>query len=312
MPDINIAWWNLENLFDREGASRPQSLADRIGKELLGWTAAIRDKKLDQLASIISQLFGGAGPDLLGVCEVESEAVLQLLVDRMNQDLPNRTYRISHHNSQDARGIDTSLVFDQKMLSRKERDFVMIQKRRATRDLFWTRFETKQGSNAFVAIAAHWPSRSGGQYASQPFRMMAGETTSFLMEQLRAQFGADIPMVLMGDFNDEPFDRSMQEYLLGSRDVGRVRAAKNPMALNLMWPLMFSDQSNVNPGTYLYKSDWNMLDQFLVNKPLVGTSGFRADRNSATIFTPPEMQVGSSKKPRRFGRGYCQELWMAI
>ena len=79
MADIRIAWWNLENLFDHENATRGLELATSLGSELQGWTVAIRNRKLDQLATIINGMFNGERPDLLGVCEVEDGTVLGLL-----------------------------------------------------------------------------------------------------------------------------------------------------------------------------------------------------------------------------------------
>ena len=89
MPDINIAWWNLENLFDRANhPDRHPDLAKEIERELKGWTAAVRNKKLKQLSKVVKAMFGGTGPDLLGVCEVENDTVLQLLLDEI--ELPGR------------------------------------------------------------------------------------------------------------------------------------------------------------------------------------------------------------------------------
>ena len=90
--------------------------------------------------------------------------------------------------------------------------------------------------------------------------MLTGETHSLITSRmLDVDLGGDknLPIISMGDFNDEPFNRSMQEYLLGSR----VRFSKSGHMLNLMWPLM----QGHNPGTYLFQSNWNMLDQFLVS-----------------------------------------------
>ena len=65
MADIHIAWWNLENLFDHQNATRPEALRKRLKKELVGWTATVRDKKVAQLASVIELTFGGNGPEHL-------------------------------------------------------------------------------------------------------------------------------------------------------------------------------------------------------------------------------------------------------
>ncbi|MGH3348171.1 MAG: hypothetical protein ACRDO4_14425, partial [Nocardioides sp.] len=72
MPvDHYVAWWNLENLFDEENAPpsrRTDKVLRAIGSDIVGWTPELRDRKAQQLASVIAQMNGGAGPDLLGVC----------------------------------------------------------------------------------------------------------------------------------------------------------------------------------------------------------------------------------------------------
>lgn len=298
MPDIHVAWWNLENLFDRANhPDRDPDLASEIDRELVGWTAPIRNRKLRQLSHVIESMFGGAGPDLLGVCEVENDTVLQLLLDEVN--IAGRDYQISHHMTADARGIDVSFVFDANVLDAHDMGHQMVLKRRATRDLFWVEFVVKDTGAVFVAIGNHWPSRSGGRYESEPFRMMVGETLSFTLSELYKQFtvGDQIPVLVMGDFNDEPCDRSMQEYFLGTRDRDRVLRARSPLMLNLMWPLMDLD----DPGTLRFASDWNMLDQFLVNKGMLRRDSLvKIKTDSVRIQRAP--MAKSNGEPRRFGR----------
>ena len=85
MPEHFIAFWNVENLFDVEDAPpdrRPDKVrrALRVGSassEVKGWTQAILDHKLAQLASVINRMNGGRGPDGLGLREVENRHVLE-------------------------------------------------------------------------------------------------------------------------------------------------------------------------------------------------------------------------------------------
>jgi Endonuclease/Exonuclease/phosphatase family len=51
---------------------------------------------------------GGAGPDLLGVCEVEKRFVLDLLVAALGTPFPGRTYDIVQADTEDERGIDVA------------------------------------------------------------------------------------------------------------------------------------------------------------------------------------------------------------
>ena len=117
MPNINVAWWNLENLIDHQNAPRDEDLKKILKSELKGWTAAVRDRKILQLAKIIKMMFNGAGPSILGVCEVENEDVVQKLADASN--IPGRNYSVVSHESHDARGIDTSFIIDKNELKTK-------------------------------------------------------------------------------------------------------------------------------------------------------------------------------------------------
>lgn len=298
MRDVLVAWWNLENLFDHETAVRDPELASAVRSDVRGWTPELRDRKLDQLASIVTMMFEGAGPDLIGVCEVENEDVLSRLKDRLT--VPRRHYEVLHHSSPDARGIDVSFILDENVLAASNPRHQVVVKRTATRDIFWATMTMNATGAQFVAIANHWPARSAGQYKSEPYRMLTGETVSYVLSRLLDPDDGDPnrPVLLMGDFNDQPFNRSMREYLLGTHDPKRVTGSPLPRLLNLMWPLMAENQ----PGTYRYDADWNMLDQFLVNKPFLrADSPVQVLRDSVAIFRPDRMQ-GRAGASKAFGR----------
>jgi hypothetical protein len=115
MDTIYCAWWNLENLFDTEDAVRTDKLKKAIGKDLVGWTAEILDKKLNQLAKIINKMNDDKGPDIIGVAEVENKEVLIKLKNKLNRN----TYAIVHADSKDERGIDVAFIYDHNILETK-------------------------------------------------------------------------------------------------------------------------------------------------------------------------------------------------
>jgi hypothetical protein len=43
-----------------------------IKNDIAGWTPRLRDRKIDHLASVIVGMDAGQGPDLLGVCDIET------------------------------------------------------------------------------------------------------------------------------------------------------------------------------------------------------------------------------------------------
>lgn len=295
MADYFLAWWNLENLFDLEDTpERSDKLQRTLKKELAGWNEAVLGKKLSQLAGVINRLNDSNGPDLLGVCEVENKTVLEKLTAVIAQN--GRSYEIVHHESDDGRGIDVAFLYDPQVFTPKEIFDHWIVKRTATRDLLQVNFETTAG-RVLVVVANHWPSRMAGKFESEPYRIVAAETLAYYHQRILEVLGKDTAIVVMGDFNDEPFDRSLTDHALGMRDARQVTNARSPKFLNLTWALMAE-----GTGSHFY-SGFGMLDQLLVSKGIVkkGTP-FSVKPDSVRIVAFDDMKTGGYDAPRRFGR----------
>ncbi len=296
MADYYVAFWNLENLFDvNHSPRRTDKLQRTIGNELKGWTKNILDKKIKQLASVIKQMNQKKGPDLMGVCEVENDYVLKLLVDALS--IPNRNYAIAHHDMSDNRGIDVGFIYDKTLFKAAEQFSHFIVKRYATRDLFQVNFRTTLG-RLLVVIGNHWPSRSAGQYESEPYRIVAAETIAYWHQRIREKCGKDTAILAMGDFNDEPFNRSLARYALAMRNRTEVTRARSPKFLNLMWPIMGDGK-----GTHYYGGGPKFLDQFLASKGLVtGKLKLRVRPEKVEVIQYPGM-ADKNGAPIRFGKG---------
>lgn len=291
LTDLYVAWWNLENLFDTETASRTDKLTRQLKDELKGWTQAILNKKLTQLASIIEKMNDDQGPDILGVCEVENKIVLEKLIDTISS---NRHYEIAHDDAKDERGIDVAFIYDSDKFTFKDKFSHAIVKRSATRDIFQINLKIKRVAQDIVLIGNHWPSRSGGTYESAPYRMMAGENLAYFHQRIVEENDENIPIIAMGDFNDEPFDRSLLEYALSMRTSDSLKRAINPKFYNLMWSLL-----GAGSGTHHFGSEFSMLDQFMISKGLLfGNSKAQYKKDSVAI----ESRYFTKKKPDRFGR----------
>jgi len=297
MPDHHIAFWNLENLFDIENSPRrTEKLQRALGSDLNGWTQAVLNGKIAQLASIITQMNGGNGPDLLGVCEVENRHVLDLLVAALAP--LNRNYDVAHADTQDKRGIDVAFIYDADRFTNEAQFSHFIVKRTATRDLLQVNFRTAEG-RLLVVVGNHWPSRMGGVFETEPYRIIAGETLGYFHERIRQVHGNDTPVLAMGDFNDEPHNRSLVDYALAERSRTKVVNAQTPKFLNLMWPTL-----GAGIGCHYYNNHANVLDQFLASKPLLtGSPGIRALPDTVDVLRFPEMTSGGDyAAPIPYGR----------
>ncbi len=292
-----IIWWNLENLFDIENSQlRPLWLAKRLKNELKGWNQEILSKKIANISSVIKKINNGSGPDIMGICEVENENVVKSLLKSI--DLTKRSYKILHKDTKDARGIDVAFIYDSNKYSSTGKIFSLeIMKRNATRDIVQIQLKT-QNNNELILLGNHWPSRSGGQYKTEPYRIMVAETLSYWIERITEIKGNKAPVIVMGDFNDEPHNRSLHDYALSTHSRYKVSYGRNPYLFNLSWKLM-----GKRTGTYVYNAEPLLLDQILISKGLVIQDEiFQADRDSIKIETFDGMTSGRYNTPVRFGR----------
>lgn len=308
-----VAFWNLENLFAPEGhPGREPWIANAVKDDLKGWTEALFDTKIAQLASVIAEMNGGKGPDLLGVCEVEMKFCLERVAGALNAALPARRYGIVHADStKDRRGIDTAFLYDGNTLTPNLKEFFshFVLRRTGTRDISQVTFTTLPG-HEFVAFANHWPSRSGGYHTlSAGFRMTAGETLGYWHARVLEEKGEVTPVIAFGDFNDDPADPSLMLHALAVRERDDVVFGNIPLFYNLAWSYLRQSVTNAAGktrdlyGTLYYENDANLFDQILVSKRLLGKSSpVRVLEDTARIVAPARM-VSTSKNegPIRFG-----------
>lgn len=296
----HFAFWNLENLFDIEGSPRrEEKVARAIGSSIKGWTQALLDRKISQLSSIIRQMNGGHGPDMFGMAEVENEYVVNLLKDALAP--LGRNYKYIHHDTPDRRGIDVAFIYDDDLFEVPPGESVFshtVMRRTATRDILQVNFRTRRKNTFFVVMGNHWPSRSGGEEHSAGYRAIAGETLAYFHQRVLDIYGATTPVLALGDFNDEPFNVSLVDYALAVREHKNVTYARNPVFLNLMWPLMGNAI-----GSLYFDNAPNLLDQILANRNLIKTdAALKAIPESAKVINFPEMIAkGRYPKPIPFG-----------
>lgn len=319
MKEHLIAFWNVENLFGPENHThRIDWVKADTAKDLKGWSQSLYKRKLAQLVDIISEMKDGAGPEILGVCEVEDEHVLGDLITSLNAALPGRRYDMVYATSDlSSRGIDTAFVYDDALFSVNPamvfNHFVM--RRTGTRDILQATFRRRGNGKEVIVMANHWPSRYGGDgaEASAGFRATAGETLAYWHEKIMqvAPKGKRSPVIAFGDLNDDPWDRSVTINANATREVGDVRRATSAKFANLTWDYLrtpaktHKGKDRVLEGTLYFENNGNLFDQILVNRPLLDgktDSEFKYVEGSAGLFAPQRMvSHKTGLGPIRFG-----------
>jgi len=282
---LYVAAWNLENLFDTidDIDKRDEDFLPTGKKE---WTQEKIDRKTENIVKVISAMNGGNGPSILGVTEVEHQHLLDTLLVR---HFGNRNYKIAYAESPDKRGIDNGLIYDADSFSFNYWDTIRVDLASGypTRYLFHVNLTHRNGAivNFFVN---HWPSRSGGEEKSRPNRIKAA---SVLKEKINEIFCADEKslIVLLGDFNDEPNDTSISK-VLNAKFYNCSEDITEKTLYNLS-----SKTYQDGEGTYLYRGDWNMLDQIIISDELISNKDLYYLCNSFELFKPDFLLTKSGK-----------------
>ncbi|WP_338760867.1 endonuclease/exonuclease/phosphatase family protein [Bernardetia sp. ABR2-2B] len=253
-PSVHtVAFYNVENLFDTE--DDPDTFDEAFtptGKQK--WTIERYQEKIKKIAKVISMIGDEDGAEIIGVCEVENEKVLKDLIN--DPQLKKYGYNYVHYDSPDERGIDVALLYKEPVfeVSSSKNYEAKLADNDKTRDVLLV--SGKLEGEEIHFIVNHWSSRGGGEEKSRPKRMVSALVARQIVDDLEAK-DPNAKILLMGDFNDEPFNESLTKGLqaVDSPDL------KDKQLFNVLASL-----EKEGKGTYNYRGDWNMLDQMIINK----------------------------------------------
>jgi endonuclease/exonuclease/phosphatase family metal-dependent hydrolase len=282
--EFYIASWNVENLFDMEDDPDVELDEEFTPDGPKRWTADRLEQKLENLAGVIRKMNGGRGPDVLGLCEVENRQVVEMLLEKLAP--LGRKYEIVHQDSPSDRGIDCALVYDINVFGLADSRFHFVEADK-TRDILEARLRRDE-ADLFVFVN-HWPSR--GNDESQRLTA-AGVLRSRVNEILIADAKADI--VMIGDFNDEPDNRSIKHRLRATANADDGLAGS---LFNTTAPIRAA-----NKGSITWDNDWQLFDQIIISAGMRDEAGFHWKKNSSHRIEFPELfyqprYPGAIKRP---------------
>jgi endonuclease/exonuclease/phosphatase family metal-dependent hydrolase len=279
---ISVAFWNLENLFDTvdDPNKNDEEFLPSGDRE---WTHDKLDTKLYNLSRIIRSMNNSNCPDILGVCEVEHQHLLDILVSKFFSD---KNYKIAYLESPDGRGIDNGLIYNSELFSLLfvKGDTVKLDDNYPTRLVLYVGLLTKDKDTLHVYVN-HWPSRRGGEVESEPNRIKAAETVRASVDK-NFELNSQSKIIIIGDFNDEPINVSILNGLKATPfycDTTRYIGSQAEL-YNLSYPT-FAD----GLGSYKYRDDWNMLDQIMVSGAFINSENFYYVCNSFEVYKPGDM-----------------------
>jgi hypothetical protein len=264
---LGFAWWNT-------GITPP-----------LGTSENADTRKL--AGQVIRSLVRDCGVDCLGLGEVSAD---DLKYFKEQCDVPS----LEIYDGTDRTGrakFDTGVLFN--TLRLRKVDHFTHRSDYGTRSLKVANrvsFELPNSTTHLHVFVSHWPSRVKGE--GETLRLEASSRLRTALDSLRTK-ALEPAIVLMGDYNDEPFDQSVETGLLATRDRGKV--AKHPeylynpfwRHLGEMYPHLPGVKRDGFNGTCYYSggihTSWRLFDQILFSRFFLGNGDWHLNEELTRI-----------------------------
>ncbi len=271
---ILVGFWNMENFYDTLDDKKIND-EEFLPDAKKHWTSDRFETKCKNHAKVILEMNSGKGLDVMGMAEIENRGVVEALINKM----PDCNYGIAHMDSPDERGIDCALIFKSAVfdLVSVVGDTVFLPTKYPTRLILHVVLKDKKNDEVLHVFVNHWPSRRGGQDESVINRITAASVLRKDVDALLAK-DKNANIVIMGDFNDEPTNVSIDSVLAAGHYMPTAPDAKTTLQ-NLAW-----ERKSKGEGTLKYRNEWDLLDQIIVSNPLVGKNKISYLNGSFTIY----------------------------
>ncbi len=283
-----VAFYNLENLFDT--INGPNNDEEWLPNGVQNWTSKKYRQKLHNLATVLSQIGTNdqqkEAPVIIGGAEIENRGVLEDLIKE--PEMLAHDYGIVHFDSPDKRGIDVGFLYQKKhfkptsyknipLLIYKNQLDQTAKRKHATDDASDDKSEVETNSERVYTrdillvtglldgeeinvMVNHWPSRSGGEKKSSPFREAAGRLNRKIMDSIY-KINPNAKIITMGDLNDGTYNKSVKE------GVGAKRKKEEVQKFGVYNP--FEEMFYKGNATLFYRDAGDIFDQIMVSETLI-------------------------------------------
>lgn len=334
-------FWNVQRFFDLDGRSVARAL-DGVG---VNWTDELYHRKLFNVSRVLRAAFPNDPPALIALAEVESTRILRDLRSILGWHTLVATDEL--HPDPTLEGLDVAALLDGSIfdLPSLSINSLSLDSRFSTRDLLEIRVKPIHSGQQAAIFIAHWPSRLISEGIHLRFAYSINlhrrihNTIKYPKEDIVTPDGShklpdpatlserwQTPCLIMGDFNDEPFDDSIRVALDSTRFLdlvarqGKLTGKSSSEVKNYLdkqyklynpcWALSFSDNGKV--GGSFYRSEWRSYDQIMFSHgALSKAADLQYVDHSVRIFRLPglkengiNVKMASSREglPRAFSR----------
>lgn len=270
---ITFAWWNT--------SLSPYSKENTSCKE-----------HKDFVIYVLLQLINNKDVDVLCLCEVSDNDINfineSLMLTSANYNIYNGTLKSGKKK------FDFCIIYKASVLTIIDSE--LISKKQITKTIHAAQevnFILSDSGEPITLYLVHWSSRLY-DYEDSPNKIQLGTLLRNAVDDCRDT--REIKhVIILGDFNDEPFNKSLTQALFASRDIALVK--KMPRLLyNPFWRHLV--HSKLHPhnnfesegcGTYFYKGDqsnrWKTFDQIIFSSDFVRGDRWYLNESKTEIFS---------------------------
>ena len=279
-----VVSYNVENLFHPEKDSITDD-AEWTPDGERHWSFARYNRKVENIARVLTNIGEWSGVDVVGLQEIENAAV----VKKLCYTLRRGEYGFVHYDSPDRRGIDVALIYKKSRVDTLKSRAIPVKLSQTTSNNFKPspKDSNSQTTRDILYVSAlvdhrdtihffvcHFPSQRGGAAESAWKREAAKESLQQAVDSVLAVH-KDAKIIVMGDMNSEDI-----------RVSGLV------------------DERMRGNGTHKYQGRWTYLDHFYVSPSINEVS-------TARVYDAEWIQESDEKymglKPKRTYNGFTYQ-----
>ncbi len=305
-----IVFYNVENFFDTINDPNTDD-KEFTPKGKKRWTSQKYHQKLTNIERVFADIANANGdfPTVIGLSEVETKSILEDIASTKSMAAAN--YKIVHYDSPEERGVDVAFLYcpDQFKIegSHPVKTIIPNQTNFATRDILtvWGKIEEQD----FFFMVVHWPSRWSGTNQSEYLRISCATQMRQIVDSV-STIRPDTKFILMGDFNDDPNDKSITDGLKAKSNIEKLEKGDlyNP----------FYDMLMAGYGTLAYNDIWNIFDNIIISENLINAPSAelklqKSIYNSqfyANIFKPSYLIQQEGRFKGYPFRSFSRNKWM--
>lgn len=284
---FSLVWWNT-------------SLSPKAKRRKNETDAKYRERR-DLVRRHLFYMITELNIDLIALCEVSSEdvKVFESTFSKMGYGVKNGVRKKASQLQ-----FDTCFIYNYRTISWQGRLIDLYDSQGETN------FRVAQRSTVsllkdmkihFHIFASHWASRMvPNRSRNEPYRIALARSLRDKVNQLKTKYKQqgrdkdDIFIILLGDYNDEPFDTNLFNHLGASPDRGLVQDYSY-LFYNPFWKSMVDESFGARQpsccGTYFNRSGkftrWHTFDQMMFSSTFLTSRSWRlVEEDTRVLFIP--------------------------